>query len=165
MLGGAIAALGDGRIAIAASGTNDNRGRVWIVPGTATSTDGALAIDGEQIGDAVGSVVAAAGDIDGDDVRDVWIGAGSADVGAGRSYAVLLGRHTGTVALADVAAGKGGFVLVGTDAMGTGRAISGGIDLDGDAVPDAVIGSPGDAARGEYSGRADLVGGAAVLCE
>lgn len=49
--------------------------------------------------------------------------------------------------------------------MGTGRAISGGIDLDGDAVPDAVIGSPGDAARGEYSGRADLVGGAAVLCE
>jgi hypothetical protein len=140
VLGGAIAALGDGRIAIAASGTNDNRGRVWIVPGTATSTDGALAIDGEQIGDAVGSVVAAAGDIDGDDVRDVWIGAGSADVGAG-------------------------FVLVGTDAMGTGRAISGGIDLDGDAVPDAVIGSPGDAARGEYSGRADLVGGAAVLCE
>lgn len=167
-LGGAIAALGDGDLAIGAAGANEGRGRVWIVPGTATSTAGALAIDGEKIGDAAGTIVAAAGDVDGDHARDVWIGAGSADLGAGRTYAVMLGHRgatDGVVSLADVAAGVGGFVLVGTDAMGTGRAVAGGVDLDGDAVPDAVIGSPGDAVRGEYSGRADLVSGAAVLCE
>lgn len=164
-LGSAIAALGDGRLAIGAADASEGRGRVWILPGTASSTTGALAIDGEHPDDRAGNVVAAAGDIDGDGVRDVWIGAGSADAGAGRTYAVLLGDRGPAIALADVAAGDGGFVLVGTDAMGTGRAISGGVDLDGDAVPDAVIGSPGDASRGDYSGRADLVGGAAVLCE
>lgn len=179
--GGAIAVLGDldddgiSELAIAAAGALEGRGRTWILSGAAlggasvpSDIATAIAIDGAAPGDHAGTVVASAGDIDGDGTADVWIGAGGADGGAGKSYAVLLGaraRTYGSIALADLDSGHGGFVLLGADTMGSGRAIAGGVDLDGDAVPDAVIGSPGAHEHGDYSGRADVVGGAAVLCE
>lgn len=170
--GTAIAAIGDGSLAVGAPGWGDDRGRAWVLEDSAIAAAGvpqlgagAIAIDGDLRGIFAGSSLAAAGDLDDDGALDLWIGAGLADGGAGRAYAVFLGGARTTRSLASVASGAGGVLLRGNAKMGTARAIAGGVDLDDDGVPDAVIGSPGADDVGSYSGRADLVPGAAAVCE
>lgn len=175
--GTAIAALddidGDGRddLAIGAPGHDGGRGRVWILGGDAARRDGApalgpgaTAIDGHLDAMAAGTTLGRAGDLDGDGHGDAWIGAGMADGGAGRAYGVPLGPTRRPRSLATVDRDGVGISVVGHASMGTARALDGGVDLDADGVPDAIIGSPGSDDRGAYSGRADIVPGAAVLC-
>ncbi len=78
---------------------------------------GGFVINGIDPGDFSGFSVSGAGDVNGDGLADVIVGADLADPGgnlsAGESY-VVFGKADGTaVDLAVVAAGTGGFVILG----------------------------------------------------
>lgn len=122
---------------------------------------GGFAISGLAKFDSFGASVASAGDINGDGLDDLIIGAKDHDPaggsGAGASY-VIFGRSTGfgaTVELNDVVAGTGGFVINGIDAGdGSGFSVASAGDINGDGLDDLIIGAPnanssGVAASGE----------------
>jgi hypothetical protein len=110
---------------------------------------GGFAIDGESDGDAAGSTVAAAGDLNADGYDDIIVGApfasGETVVGAGRLYVIFgddAAMLTGPVALEDIALGIGGFAIDGAytfDAIG--HAVAAGRDLNADGFPDILVGT------------------------
>jgi PKD repeat protein len=111
--------------------------------------NGGFVIHGEDPVDNSGVAVSSAGDINGDGVDDLIIGAdladgpGNARLGAGDAYVVF--GHTGafaTVNLADIAAGNGGFVIHGAEAGDDfGVAVSEAGDVNGDGFDDLIIGA------------------------
>jgi len=125
---------------------------------------GGFKIDGVSHNDYAGFSVGAAGDVDGDNLADVIVGApGDSTVGAGsgRAYVVFGQTATDPVSLADIAAETGsGFAIQGVAADDVaGFSVGGGMDVSGDGVPDLVVGSFGAAANGDASGRAYVVFG------
>lgn len=152
-----------------------DEGRVYVVSGGPTSQaaialadvaagTGGFAIFGATAGERAGSSVALAGDVDGDGLADVVVGAPGADssnaAGAGRAYVVFGKADTSPVSLDAVAAGTGGFVIEGvaTDDE-TGDAVAGAGDVDGDGLVDIVVGAPG---ANVQAGRAYVVFGKAT---
>jgi hypothetical protein len=98
--------------------------------------------------DAAGYSVAAAGDVNGDGIDDLVIGADGASAqgdGLGRAY-VVFGRTGGfpaEVLLADIATATGGFVFVGENANSyAGYSVSSAGDINGDGFADILIGAP-----------------------
>ncbi|MFH1468369.1 MAG: MopE-related protein [Pseudomonadota bacterium] len=141
-------------------------GAAYLVLGAATPADRDLSsADATFLGttsfDQVGTSVAGAGDLDGDGLADMLIGApGDSLVGlsAGVAYVVLGGsRFTGgTVALGDLA-------LAGPDARAeAGTAVAGVGDVDGDGALDLLIGAPATYGRSATEGAAYLVLGEAL---
>ncbi len=111
--------------------------------------------------------VSGAGDVNGDGLADVIVGAPIADPGgnllAGKSYMVF-GKADGTaVDLADVAAGTGGFVINGIDALDfSGFSVSGAGDVNGDGLADVIVGAyRADPAGNSYAGESYVVFGKA----
>ena len=93
-----------------------------------------------------GISVSGAGDINGDGVADLIIGAYEANSGAGASY-VVFGKpgigSTGSLTLSSLN-GANGFVLPGVASSGeSGQSVSGAGDINGDGVADLIIGAPG----------------------
>ena len=111
---------------------------------------GGFVIYGQLAGDKSGRSVASAGDINGDGFDDLIIGANYADRSVGKSY-VVFGKGTGfpaTIDLSVVAAGVGGFVIVGQDPSDkSGVSVASAGDVNSDGFDDLIIGSVyGDAA-------------------
>ncbi|MEO1278475.1 MAG: integrin alpha [Planctomycetota bacterium] len=113
-------------------------------------TDG-FRIEGVDANDSSGEFVASAGDINGDGVGDLIIGAPTADQDgqpfAGEAY-VVFGRDAGagsfpvTIELADLD-GTNGFRLNGIDADdNAGFSVASAGDINGDGVSDVVFGAP-----------------------
>ena len=107
---------------------------------------GGFAIIGEASYDFAGDAVAGAGDVNGDGIDDVIVGAARHDAGgfyAGAAY-VVYGAASGltTINLADVAAGTGGFKITGEIASGNaGYAVASAGDVNGDGFGDVIVGS------------------------
>ncbi|MFH1468367.1 MAG: hypothetical protein ABIO70_28520, partial [Pseudomonadota bacterium] len=136
-------------------------GAAYLVLGSATPTHRDLASAdvtflGEASGDAAGSAVAGVGDVDGDGLDDVAIGAPGSDQAAADSGMVYLvhggaGLAGGSLALADRS-------LTGVDAGArAGAALAGVGDVDGDGLDDLLAGAWGDGAAGPMAGAAYLV--------
>jgi hypothetical protein len=105
-------------------------------------------------GDYFGHSVAALGDLDGDGVTDLAVGASKDDTGGyinGAVY-VLFMNSNGTVKMSQkIATGVGGGpALVGSARFGA--AVSSIGDLDGDGVTDLAAGASGDDTGGNYRG-------------
>jgi hypothetical protein len=171
--GSSVAALGDldgngvSELAVGAIGDDaggPDRGAVWILFLNANGTvmthqkisdtqggfDGGLAD-----GDAFGSSVAALGDLDGDGITELAVGARTNDDGAVDAGAVwILFLHAnGTVRSAQkISTTAGGFsgTLDGGDAFGQSVAALG--DLDGDGVRDLAVGAHHDDDGGDAQG-------------
>jgi Ca2+-binding RTX toxin-like protein len=130
---------------------------------------GGFVIHGEDRYDFAGISVSAAGDVNGDGFDDLIIGAAAADAArnakflAGGAY-VVFGRQGGfpaSIDLAEVAQGRGGFVIHGEDVRDyAGGSVSAAGDVNGDGIDDLIIGANGaDAAANAKS----LAGGAYVV--
>ncbi len=121
-------------------------------------------LDGEAAYDLSGRSVAAAGDVNGDGLDDLIVGAFSANPNgnaSGRSY-VVFGRSSGFAATLSLAAldGTNGFKLDG-EALGdeSGRSVAASGDLNGDGLDDLIVGAPYADPNGSYSGRSYVVFG------
>jgi putative Ig domain-containing protein/FG-GAP repeat protein len=106
---------------------------------------GGFRIDGAAANDAAGSSVAGAGDVNGDGLADVIVGAPGADnnarAGSGSAYAVFGKASSGAVDLA--ALGGGGFRLDGGAAAdAAGSSVAGAGDVNGDGRSDVIVGAP-----------------------
>jgi len=122
---------------------------------------GGFVIDG-AIEEASGASVSAAGDVNGDGLADLIVGAPSRTGRTGRTFVVFGKAETAGVLLADISAGKGGFALVGEKELDySGGSVSGAGDVNGDGLADLIVGARGADINGEYSGRTYVVFGKA----
>lgn len=114
-------------------------------------SDGFL-VTGADPGDAAGTSVAMSPDINGDGLADTLIGAPFA-TGTGRAYVVYGRNATGSVSLTDISTGLGGFAVEGeADGDWAGYALAAPGDVNGDGVPDIVIGAYRSDVSGSDSG-------------
>lgn len=112
---------------------------------------GGFTIKGAHTSTLTGLSVASAGDVNGDGLADVLVGAPLNDVAngnttvldAGRAYLVYGKTGTTTVELSAVAAGVGGFAINSTLASGSfGVSVSSAGDVNGDGLSDLLVGAP-----------------------
>jgi hypothetical protein len=154
----------------------DDAGRTYVVLGK-SDTDpvplgdvgqdvGGFVVAGEAAGDYSGKATSLAGDVDGDGLSDVIVGAPEADAdgleNCGRAYVLFAKAVQGEVSLADVSQGIGGFAIDGA-APGdlAGSSVSWAGDVDGDDRDDVIVAAPRADASGQYSGRTYVVPGKA----
>ncbi len=172
-VGGAVSAAGD----VNGDGYDDllvgarfhdvgasNNGAAFVVfggPGSANvelaslGTAG-LRVIGEAASDNAGWSVSSLGDLNGDGLDDFIVGARNADPrfgGAGAAYVVFGREEGGDIRLADVAQGIGGFRIGGQHASDVaGGFVSFAPDMNGDGLPELLIGALGNDAGGSNAG-------------
>lgn len=121
-------------------------------------------LDGSAAMDFSGLSVAGAGDVNGDAIDDLIIGAPNADPNgssSGSSY-VVFGRSTGFDAVLALSSlnGSNGFRLDGASAGDqAGSAVNSAGDVNGDGFGDLIIGAPEADPNGNYSGSSYVVFG------
>ena len=149
--------------AYGADPTGDASGRTYVIHGDATGSlptsislatiaggTGGIAIDGEFETDFSGRAVSAAGDVNGDGIADLLIGAPGSDCkgeNAGRAYVLYGGAafdaSATPIALLDIAAGTGGFAIDGqADSDEAGSSVAAAGDINGDGYDDIIVGAP-----------------------
>ncbi len=148
-------------------------GESYVVFGKLSSTtvdlttlgSGGFRIDGIDATDFLGVSVSGAGDVNGDGLADLIVGAFSADpggeLGAGESYVVFGKASSAAVDLASL--GSAGFRIDGIDAADvSGRSVSGAGDVNGDGLADLIVGAYGaDPGGDSYAGESYVVFGKA----
>ena len=132
---------------------------------TLNGTNG-FVINGVQENDQAGTAVSSAGDINGDGVGDILIGAPTGFLSGysieGKAYVVFgsISGFNATLQLSDLN-GSNGFLINGID-LGdhTGFAVSSLGDVNGDEIDDIIIGAPAASPDGRsYAGKAYVVFG------
>lgn len=121
------------------------------------------AIKGEMALDHAGQTISSIGDLNGDGKEEILVGAVGNDAGgedAGAGY-VIWGKSTDSaVQLTNVAAGTGGFKIIGEGKHdGAGSAMASITDLNGDGKSEILIGASASEAGGKDSGAAYVVFG------
>jgi hypothetical protein len=145
-----VAGPGSGRVYVVFGGNSVDAGSATIsLAGVAVGTGG-FALDGEAQGDAAGTSLSTAADLNADGFADFILGAPFASspwsFSGGRAY-VVFGKPdwsgTSLMSLADVAQGIGGFSIDAQASFdGVGRSVGGGQDVNHDGFPDLVVGAP-----------------------
>ncbi len=148
-----------------ASGSGVNGGAAVIIYGTDTTSFSNTAFNGIAAGDYCGRSVSSAGDLNGDGVPDLLIGASGAN-GAGASYVVFGGAGIEAIGIIDLTGlnGTNGFAITGINAGDNcGSSVSCAGDINGDGVDDVIIGAFAADPNGGGSGQSYVVfGGAGV---
>ncbi len=169
-IGSELAALadqnGDGRaeILIGARTAAGGAGAVYVVDGKATGAtvdlnavaggSGGYMIRGAA-GSQAGASVGSAGDVNGDGLDDILIGA----AGANSAYVVYGKADHANV---DLSAAFGGFQIVAESAGDLATlVVTGGVDLNRDGIDDLVIGASANAEGGANAGAVYVVWGGA----
>ena len=148
----------------------ENAGRSYVVFGKSNTSGvslsqvaagtGGFAITGEAAGDQSGYSVSAAGDMNGDGLSDLIVGAWSRGTYTGRSYVVFGKSNTSGVSLSQVAAGTGGFAITGEAEYDfSGISVSRAGDVNGDGLSDLLVGANNNDAGGTNAGRSYVVFG------
>ncbi|MBA5778246.1 FG-GAP repeat protein [Stappia sp. F7233] len=154
---------GDGFDDIIIGAPGNGAGHSYVVfgkadfSGSATINAGSLGssgftINGVASADRAGMAVSSAGDVNGDGIADLIIGANDANGAAGRSYVVFGGAGIGAGGTINLSTlnGMNGFVLNGIAAGDeSGISVSSAGDVNGDGIDDLIIG----ANRADPSGR------------
>ncbi|NER98660.1 MAG: hypothetical protein F6J86_33360, partial [Symploca sp. SIO1B1] len=138
---------------------NDNAGQSYVVFGSSngfspsfelSNLDGTngFILNGINAYDYLGNSVSSAGDINGDGIDDLIIGASGADPngnsGGGKSY-VVFGSSNGFSTNFDLSSldGTNGFILKGiAEDDNSGYSVSSAGDINGDGIDDLIIGAP-----------------------
>ena len=135
-----------------------NIGNSGSLPLSSLDGSNGFVIEGIDEGDDSGRSVSNAGDINGDGLDDLIIGAPGADPdgknAAGESYLVFgqtnIG-NSGSLMLSDLD-GSNGFVIKGIDeGDNSGRSVSNAGDINGDGIDDLIIGAPDVELNGNQS--------------
>lgn len=149
---------GDGRAdVIVGAHQADNNGRnlsgsVYVVFGQSTPTTVDLAalggfgfrIDGAAAGDQAGLSVAGTGDVNGDGLADVLVGAPAPFENTATGWAYVVFGKSSTAAVDLAALGDAGFRIDGSEVgAGAGTGVSGAGDQNGDGRADVIVGAPG----------------------
>jgi Ca2+-binding RTX toxin-like protein len=125
-------------------------------------------IEGAAEADSTGISVSSAGDLNGDGIDDIMVGAHLADTSGtegkeGAVYVVfgVAGGLSGTIKLSDLAPGQGLRITGEFEGDATGWSISEAGDVNGDGIDDIIVGIEGADYQASRSGRAYVVFGSA----
>jgi hypothetical protein len=162
------------------SNSNSYAGQSYVVFGSTSGFTASLdllnldgsngfVINGINSYDFSGTSVSRAGDVNGDGINDLIIGAPNADSNgesyAGESY-VVFGRRTGFAASLDLSSlnGSNGFIINGINTGDfSGISVSSAGDVNGDGIDDLIIGADGAAPNGSINaGQSYVVFGSAT---
>ncbi|MCP3978606.1 MAG: DUF11 domain-containing protein [bacterium] len=124
--------------------SGEGRAFVYLGGSMGPSTTPAWTAEGDEVDACYGSSVAGAGDVNGDGLADVVVGAPCLDDAVtddGQAY-LYLGATTGLVATPWTASPAG---------EDTGRSVAGAGDVNGDGFADVIVGTPGGAGEDGYA--------------
>ena len=145
-----------------------NEGGIYVYLGGDLGTvpdvqlyDAHAVLSGESGGDRVGEAATEAGDVDGDGLSDLLIGASGNDeagTGAGKAYLVYGDTITGDVSLSDADFGWTG------ESAGdvAGASVAGLGDIDGDGTEDLLVGAWGNDDTAANAGKAYILLGGSL---
>ena len=145
-------------------------GKSYLILGSSLGSSSTIDLsnaDYSFIGEAVhnysGTSVSSAGDVDGDGLSDILIGAYGNSYGgsqAGRSY-LILGSSLGSSSTIDLS--NADYAFIGENAVDrAGLSVSSAGDVDGDGLSDILIGAYGNADGGTNAGKSYLILGSSL---
>ena len=141
-------------ILVGANANNDSAGKVYLILGASLGSTSAIDLSnadysfvGENSGDGAGVSVSSAGDVDGDDLDDLLVGADGCDDYAGKVY-LILGASLGITS--EIELSDADYSFAGENNYDSvGQSVSSAGDVDADGLDDLLMGSYGNDGAGK----------------